>query len=326
MKIAALILLIIVLALALPYISKTYGLKPISVADLPSEGAWATLTQGNLYYRWYLPSEANSNGQTLVLIHGFSTPHFVWDGVRQFFLDAGYQILVYDHFGRGFSERPETDYSAELYVQALNELLDQQNLSQPVHLVGYSMGGAILGHFAEAYPGRVATMSLVAPAGFMTEQSATSSLVNIPLIGEWLGHMFADKMLVSDIAENEIANIDDPLAIPTGEFVTKVGKQMQHSGFVESLVSTLRHFNLFNALESFNAVGQLGIPTLAIWGTDDATVPFMGSENLLLAIPHAELVVIEGGGHNITYMQPSIVGPAIVDFVGQNNTLQSPNP
>jgi len=318
MKIAALILLIITLGLALPYTSKTYGLKSISAADLPSDGAWAPLTQGNLYYRWYLPSEAKSNGQTLVLVHGYSTPHFVWDGVRQFFIDAGYQILVYDHFGRGFSERPSTDYNAQLYVQSLKELLDHQDLSQPVHLVGYSMGGAILGHFTEAYPQRVATMSLIAPAGFMTKQPASYSLINIPLVGEWLGHMFADKMLVSDITETEMAKIDDPLAIPRGEFVLKVGKQMQHRGFVESLVSTLRHFNLFNALGSFNTLGEQGIPTLAIWGTDDATVPFMGSENLLLAIPHAELIAIEDGGHNITYMQPSIVGPAIVDFVNQN--------
>ena len=311
--------LIAALALAIPYVSKTYGLKPISVADLPPEGGWATLSEGNLYYRWYMPSEAKSNGQTLVLIHGFSTPHFVWDGVRQVFLDAGYEILVYDHFGRGFSERPSTQYDQQFYVRTLKELLDQQNLLQPVHLVGYSMGGAILGHFAQAYPARVKTMSLIAPAGFMTEQPASSSLINIPLLGEWLGHMFADRMLVSDITETEMAKVGDPLAIPRGEFVVRVGKQMQYSGFVESLVSTLRHFNLFNALESYTAVGKLGIPTLAIWGTEDATVPFMGSEKLLQAIPHAQLVAIEEGGHNITYMQPSIVGPAIANFLQKNS-------
>jgi pimeloyl-ACP methyl ester carboxylesterase len=319
LKTAALMVLITALALAIPYVSKTYGLKPISVADLPPEGGWATLSEGNLYYRWYMPSEAKSNGQTLVLIHGFSTPHFVWDGVRQVFLDAGYEILVYDHFGRGFSERPSTQYDQQFYVRTLKELLDQQNLLQPVHLVGYSMGGAILGHFAQAYPARVKTMSLIAPAGFMTEQPASSSLINIPLLGEWLGHMFADRMLVSDITETEMAKVGDPLAIPRGEFVVRVGKQMQYSGFVESLVSTLRHFNLFNALESYTAVGKLGIPTLAIWGTEDATVPFMGSEKLLQAIPHAQLVAIEEGGHNITYMQPSIVGPAIANFLQKNS-------
>lgn len=315
----ALILLIIALGLGLAYISKTHGLKPISVADLPPEGAWAPLTQGNLYYRWYLPSEAKSNGQTLVLVHGFSTPHFVWDGVLPFFLDAGYKVLVYDHFGRGYSERPTVDYNAQLYVQSLRELLDQQNLSQPVHLVGYSMGGAVVGHFTEAHADRVDTISLVAPAGFMTERSSYGSLINIPLVAEWIGYMFADRMLVSDITETEIAKISDPKAISRAEFIVKVGRQMQHSGFVESLVSTMRHFNLFNGLASFTAVGKLNIPTLAIWGTDDATVPFMGSEKLLEAIPHSQLVAIEEGGHNITYMQPSIVGPAIANFLQKNS-------
>ena len=46
MKTAALMVLITALALAIPYVSKTYGLKPISVADLPPEGGWATLSEG----------------------------------------------------------------------------------------------------------------------------------------------------------------------------------------------------------------------------------------------------------------------------------------
>jgi len=318
MKKIAIVLFVVFLILWTPYFIQTYNLKTLTNSDLPLEGAWASLEEGNLYYRWYYPNIEVAKDEVVVLVHGFSTPHFVWDGMKGFLLDAGYSILVFDHFGRGFSERPKIKYTKDVFVQSLRGLLDSQEISKPVHLVGYSMGGAILGHFTEAYPQRVATMSLIAPAGFMTKQPASYSLINIPLVGEWLGHMFADKMLVSDITETEMAKIDDPLAIPRGEFVLKVGKQMQHRGFVESLVSTLRHFNLFNALGSFNTLGEQGIPTLAIWGTDDATVPFMGSENLLLAIPHAELIAIEDGGHNITYMQPSIVGPAIVDFVNQN--------
>ncbi len=62
-------------------------------------------------------------------------------------------------------------------------------------------------------------------------------------------------------------------------------------------------------------LASVGIPTLGIWGTHDATVPYSGSENMLKAIPHAELLTIEGGGHNITYMQPSIVGPEITRFL-----------
>jgi hypothetical protein len=39
---------------------------------------------------------------------------------------------------------------------------------------------------------------------------------------------------------------------------------------------------------------------------------------MLEAIPYAELLTIEQGGHNIPYMQPSIVGSGIVDFLDRS--------
>jgi pimeloyl-ACP methyl ester carboxylesterase len=92
----------------------------------------------------------------------------------------------------------------------------------------------------------------------------------------------------------------------------------QWIGSVESLVSTYRYFNLFDAQDAFIAVGKHSIPTLAIWGTQDATVPYSGSANMLEAIPHAELLTIEQGRHNITYMQPSNVGSGIVGFLDRS--------
>ena len=78
------ILLLLVLLMGLSYVAKTYGLKTITVSDLPDEGAWAELSQGNLYYRWYIPKR--ENGEVVVLVHGFSTPHFIWDQITHFLL------------------------------------------------------------------------------------------------------------------------------------------------------------------------------------------------------------------------------------------------
>ena len=324
MKLGFLILVLagLVGLIALPYIIKTYDLKEITAADLPAQGAWAELSQGNLYYRWYSPEAESQNGETVVLVHGFTTPHFVWDGVKTFLLEAGYQVLVYDHFGRGLSARPTVKYDKALYVESLKELLLHQQVSQPVHLVGYSMGGAVAGHFSQSYPSSVKTLTLIAPAGFMTaekeQQQASNRFAIMPLVGEWLGHMFVKKMLVSDVTEAKMANLNDPLAISKTDFVQQVGRQLAYKGYVESLMSTLRHFNMFNAQEAFAAVGERGIPTLAIWGTDDSTVLYQGTEQLLQAIPQAQLLTIKKGGHNITYMQPSIVGPSITDFLSQS--------
>jgi pimeloyl-ACP methyl ester carboxylesterase len=310
-----LVLLAPVLLATLLYVVKTVGLTTITESDLPDEGAWAELSQGNLYYRWYVPEPENKNGEIVILVHGFSTPHFVWDQIKDFLLQHGYQILVYDHFGRGLSQRPTIKYDKTLYIESLRELLAHQHISQPVHLVGYSMGGAVVGHFTQAYPDQTKTLTLIAPAGFMLDEPAINRLVTLPIVGEWLGHMFAKKILVSDISDKEMAHIDDPLAMNKLDFVSQVSKQLGYRGYVESLISTYRHFNLFNAREVFVAVGNLGIPTFGIWGTHDATVPYSGSENMLNAIPHAQLLTIEEGGHNITYMQPSIVGPGITDFL-----------
>ena len=314
-------ILILVGLIALPYMVKTYGLKDIAEADLPKEGAWAALSQGNLYYRWYRPEPDNKNGETVVLVHGFSTPHFVWDGVKTILLEAGYEVLVYDHFGRGLSERPAVNYDKTLYVESLKELLAHQQLSEPVHLVGYSMGGVVAGYFLQSYPSLAKTLTLIAPAGFMSaeQEQASSRFAVMPLVGEWLGHMFVEKMLVSDITEAKVTNINDPLAISNADFAQRVGEQLAYKGYVESLLSTLRHFNMFNAEEAFASVGERKIPTLAIWGTNDSTVLYQGSEQMLKAIPQAQLLTIKDGGHNITYMQPSIVGPALSQFLQQNH-------
>ena len=135
---------IILLPLWVPYFVQTYNLKTLTTSDLPTEGAWASLEQGNLYYRWYYPEEQVANNETVVLVHGFSTPHFVWDGMKGFLLDAGYSVLVFDHYGRGYSERPRIKYTKDVFVQSLKGLLDSQQIYDQVHLVGYSMGGSDL--------------------------------------------------------------------------------------------------------------------------------------------------------------------------------------
>jgi len=308
-------LAILLFCLAAPYVFQTYGLKTVSEEDLPDEGGWAQLTQGNIYYRWHEP-EIN-NGQVVVMVHGFSTPHFVWNGMKGFLLDAGFRVLVYDHLGRGFSDKPNLVYDQSLYIDTLKELLDDQNISESAHFVGYSMGGPVVGHFAASYPDLVKSMSLIAPAGFMIESPTANMWTLRPLIGEWFWNIFAPTMFFND---GPIISTD-PLALSTEDFIAGARTQLQYKGFVRSLLSTARHFNLFNAEATFAEVGRLEIPTLTIWGTADGVVPFSGSEGLLELIPHSRLIVIDDGGHNITYAQPTIVGTAIRDFLNEGVKL-----
>ena len=304
-------LVVVFILLWLPYFIKTSSLKTISETDIPEVGGWAPLVQGNLYYRWYEPEI--SNNEIVVLVHGFSTPHFVWDGMKEFLVDAGYKVLVYDHFGRGFSERPSVVYDQDLYVESLKGLLDYQNISQSVHLVGYSMGGPVVGYFTQQYPDLVKSISFIAPAGFMKEDSV-SRIAVMPVVGDWFWQVFGKWLYFREV-RNEATSSDNSVALPQSEFVKKYSVQMKYKGLIEALLSTVRNFNFFNAKRMFDKVGDLKIPTITIWGTDDGVVPFAGSSELMQSIPHSELKIINEGKHDIAYANPSIVGNTILEFL-----------
>ena len=308
-------LLIILLLLGLPYFVQTNKLKTLTESDIPTAGAWVSLKEGNLYYRWHYPDEKVSNNEMVVLVHGFSTPHFVWDGIKGFLLDAGYSVLVFDHFGRGYSERPRIKYTRDVFVQSLKELLDSQKISESVHLVGYSMGGPVVGHFTTKFPDMVESISLIAPAGFMAENPTKDWWIMKPLVGDWFLNVFGSRLVFQGNEENSEPPREDPLALSKKEFIKKVEIQLQYKGFINALLSTARNFNFFSTQKMFGDVGNLNKPILTIWGTEDEVVPFMGRKELTNYIPQSELLILEGGKHDITYAEPSMVGAAIRDFL-----------
>jgi len=304
--------LIIALCLYLPYWLKTKDLKKISSKDLPSDAHWAKLSKGNIYYRWHHPEQ--KNGQTIVMVHGFSTPSFVWNGLLDGLLNKGFSILVYDHYGRGFSERPRTKYSLDFYVETLKELIAHQNIDEKIHLVGYSMGGPIIGGFADKYSDQVKSLSFIAPAGFGKVQTSIPFFMKIPGVIEWMMHVLADRFYGSAIS-SETTHSNDPLSINEKEFQQLFSIQMQFKGFRESLASTMRNFNLFDAREMFEKVAAKNIPSIAIWGDNDGIVSYKGAKTYSEIFQEGKVITIEGGTHDITYRQPSDVLEAIKIFL-----------
>ena len=314
MKIFIGIVIALFIILAIPYFYKTLQLKTLTKSDLPKEGNWANLSSGNIYYQWHNPT-VEANGEIIILVHGFSTPSFVWKGILEDLQSSGFKILAYDHFGRGFSERPITSYTKDFYTGTLNDLLDHEEIKNPVHLVGYSMGAPIIGFYTNKFPEKVRSLSLIAPAGFASPEtvSLTDNLMYYPLIGEWFFNIFRDRFKHMLMPESE--DSDDSKAITQEEYKILFSEQFQYKGFIEALLSTIRNFNLFSVLEMYSSIGESQKPVLAIWGKLDGVVPFSGSERLKQIIPHAELVSIEEGTHDITYRQPSQVSKAIASFL-----------
>jgi pimeloyl-ACP methyl ester carboxylesterase len=307
-------ILIVILLLAIPYFYKIYSLKKITEEDLPDSGSWVNLSRGNIYFQWHIPEVSEPLKGTIVLVHGFSTPSFVWGGLLDNFLNAGYKVLVYDHYGRGYSERPNTQYDKELYLETLRELIVSQDIQESVHLVGYSMGGPIVGLYADQYPESTKSTTLIAPAGFSTSIPNMKSWTTMPLIGDWFWRVFSDRLYgIGNMSETQSSS--DPLSINEDQFLPLFQKQLQFRGFNESLLSTVRNFNLFDVREMYLSLSSKKIPILALWGKKDGVVPYSGSKEYKSIFSEGNFISLEEGTHDITYRQPTIVGKEIIKFI-----------
>ena len=293
----------------LPYIYFSIKLKNPSKIIKPEYGKFAELKNGNIFYQEFTSN--NPIGQIVVLVHGFSTPSIVWKGIVPYLTGAGYDVIAYDHYGRGFSSRPKVDYTKDFYISTLMELIDYLKIEQKVHLIGYSMGGPIVGHFANENPNKVESVNFIAPAGYMFKRKSQSNvylkILNIPFITKYISVVFP-SLMYGGSSSIKLSTDEDENRLSQNELNTIYREQMKYEGFTRSLVSTAKNFNLFNTQKMFQELGKKNINSSVIWGDADEVVPFDGLSYLKSDYPNINYKVVENGHHDLTYALPSIVG------------------
>ena len=155
-------LALLAIALTWPYVFYTterIELNDETRASLDGED-FIQLSDGWTHYRWNGPID----GPVVVFVHGFSSPMFIWERQAQALGEAGFRVLRFDLYGRGYSDRPDIAYDADLFDRQLLELIDKLGVVGPVDVVGLSMGGPITLRFVDRHPHRVRRFGLIAPA------------------------------------------------------------------------------------------------------------------------------------------------------------------
>ena len=188
-------------------------------------------------------------------------------------------------------------------------LLDALSVKGPVHLVGLSMGGAISAIFTARHPEKVKKLVLEGPAGSPVSMPFVGKLVRAPVLGDALMAVFGG-LVISRGADRAFY---DKTKVP--EFRKIFRDQLHYTGYLRSLLSTLRYFNLSDQVWAFREVGRQNRPVLLIWGRQDALVPFENNAIVRAAIPGAVFAPFDRAGHVPHYERPGEVGPLLVDFL-----------
>ncbi len=290
--------------MAFSYRDETRELNELTRRE--ASGSFLQLSDGFTHYELSNPEAEH----TVVLAHGFSVPYFIYDPTFDFLTQAGFRVLRYDLFGRGFSDRPDTQYDIDLFVRQLGDLLDGLRLTPPASLVGLSTGGPITAAFTARFPERVNKLVFIDPVGAKPLPFAgLIKVATLPLVGEAIAGLIRSDRLGNSFAtsffEREFVE----------HFQPRYVVQMKFKGFRRAILSTIRNKMLDSFLDVYERIGKMGKPALLFWGKDDPTVPFTHSDILRAVMPNMEFHAIENSGHIPHYEKPDEVNPILLRFL-----------
>lgn len=273
-------------------------------------GNFISLPSGNTHY------ELKGDGETIVLVHGYATPYYIYDKLFERFTAEGYRVLRYDLLGRGFSERAEADYAPELFAEQLHQLTEALLDNTDFYLVGTSMGGSICAEFCKAHPEKVKKLILLAPAGMDSfKPPFYMKLSAVPVIGTAIFNLIGHGTLLKKCA-GEMYFCDEK---ERDYFERQFAEAIKYKGFLRCTLSSLKNTILRTdkTILSYKTVAENKIPLLCIWGKADKTMPYYQSERLLQVCPQAKLITYENSGHIFVYDEGERTSDDILDYIRQ---------
>jgi pimeloyl-ACP methyl ester carboxylesterase len=217
-------------------------------------------------------------GSPVVLIHGASDHAGTWFRVAPA-LARTRRVILPDLAGHGESAPKDGPIPISLIVERLEAVIDDAaGTSDPVTLVGNSLGGWMSLLYALKHPSRVSQLVLEDSGGLnrplAVPMVARTREEAIPILRAVHGPDYQAPEWV----------IEALLQRANGSPMLRLTELLEHE--VESRLSTI------------------DIPTTLIWGADDGVLPMSYAEALQQAIPGAKLQVIEGAAHVPHLQQP----------------------
>ncbi|MDQ7051299.1 MAG: alpha/beta hydrolase [Enterobacterales bacterium] len=92
-------------------------------------------------------------------------------------------------------------------------------------------------------------------------------------------------------------------------------QQAEYKGFRHALLSSLRNMTTQPFINEYQALANLDLPKLLIWGSNDPTIPISESKILRELMPSMKFRVIEGGGHVSSTNKPQEFNAIMLDFL-----------
>lgn len=285
--------LVIFIVFAAPFVLERTK-KKLTHVDSKNDafGSFARLSQGTTHFKWVGPTD----GKIIVAVHGLSSPAFVWSTVANGLAKLGYRVLVYDLYGRGYSEVVDGAQNRQYFITQLKDLVEHENVKDGIVLMGYSMGGSIVTAFAAEHSKLVRQVVLLAPAGMCLDEPLVGKVVRlIPVFGDWLHHLIGAAVMKKEIKKKLGSKVE------VAGIIEVQLEQFDKMGFLAGVLSGLRYMLQEVQEEDHRTIARANIPVVAVWGAQDTSIPIRASDMLRQWNSNAHHEIINDACHGLTY-------------------------
>ncbi len=250
--------------------------------------------------------EVHGEGEPLVLIGGIGQQCCMWkytiEGLKESF-----RIIAFDNRGAGKSDKPQTGYTMDAFVEDTMALINSLGLNKP-HILGFSMGGFIAQALTYKYGDVINKLILV--------NTAFGGPKYVPPSMEVINALFQGPTGETPLERGINALKYDF----TDEFMK------EHRDIVEEIVNcSLKNPQPAYAYQGQAAVGatfnmeaevkNIKNKTLVIVSDKDRIVPKENGIELQKVIPQAELAVIKDAGHIAFVEKPEEFNNIVKNFL-----------
>ncbi|MDH4354100.1 MAG: alpha/beta hydrolase [Actinomycetota bacterium] len=263
---------------------------------------------------------------TVVFVHGYALNqdsfHFQRAALR-----GQARLVFYDHRSHGRSGRgPSSGATIGQLGRDLMAVLHAVAPDGPVVLVGHSMGGMTVMALAEEYPALFGDRVVGAALMSTTAGELSEVTLGIPAAVTRMARRLAPT-LVTVLGRNPMLvergrQVSTDLAVLVARFY----------GFASEVPAEVVEFSLeminatpldvladfYPSLDGHEAMDALGVlnqvETLVLVGSQDLLTPPEHSRRMLRAVPGAELVELDPGGHLVILEHPDDVNGHLFDL------------
>ena len=223
----------------------------------------------------------SGSGPALLLLHGFLESNSIWAEIEEK-VSLFTTTIVIDLPGHGKSESLGPQQTITDIAHALEALLSSHQIEK-IHLLGHSMGGYVALAFAEFFPNRVNSLTLLNSTSLADSDERKENRMRALQLLDTHKNAFVSMAIGNLFSEEAKIRFK-----PEIRLLKDKALQFSSEGIKASINCMMNRPNRTNVLKNFTKTKTV------ICGVDDPIVPIKASEELALAT-QSRLIRLKGG-------------------------------